>query len=171
MAGNRAESKKVAPGAGGTIKDLLSYRVHRLASILSRSAAARYRKEFDVSLGEWRALALLGAFAPMSLNQLAREADLDKGQMSRVISGLVERSLVLREPGQRRDRSSLSLTRAGQRVYAGLITAAAERNEAFLACLTPEEMRALESAIAKLSALGRALGGAASVPARRENNP
>lgn len=155
--GNEGEEGRTG---GLTITDLLSYRVHRLASILSRSAAVRYRRDFDVSLGEWRALALLGAYAPLSLNQLAREADLDKGQMSRVVSGLVERGLVSRGSLFRRDSRGLFLTPSGRRTHEGLMRAAAERNEAFLACLTPEETEALESAMAKLSTLGRALAGA-----------
>jgi hypothetical protein len=37
--------------------------------------------------------------------------------------------------------------------------AAAERNSAFLACLAPSELQALNAALAKLDALGRALCG------------
>lgn len=146
-------------GPSLTIKDLLSYRIHRVSSLLSRSAAVRYRKDFDVSLGEWRALALLGAFAPMSLNQLAREADLDKGQMSRVVSGLVERGFIMREAARQRERAALILTPAGKRIYRGLMKAAAERNAAFLASLAPAELQALNAALDKLDALGRAMCG------------
>ena len=43
------------------IRDLLSYRVHVVANLLSRGAELRYRREFGVSLWEWRTIALLGA--------------------------------------------------------------------------------------------------------------
>ena len=79
-----------------TIRDLLSYRLHVVANLLSRGAAMRYRREFGVSLWEWRTIALLGAQAPLSLNELAAAAGLDKSQMSRVVAGLVERGLVAR---------------------------------------------------------------------------
>jgi DNA-binding MarR family transcriptional regulator len=156
---SKAPDKADTRGSSLTIKDLLSYRIHRVSSLLSRSAAVRYRTEFDLSLGEWRALALLGGFAPMSLNQLAREADLDKAQMSRVVSGLVRKGFIAREAGSRRERAALVLTPAGERTYRSLMNAAAERNAAFLACLAPSELQALNSALAKLDALGRALCG------------
>lgn len=138
------------------ITELLSYRLSRLANAMSRSGALRYRREFDVSLGEWRAIALLGESAPQTLNQLARLSALDKAQMSRVIGGLAERGLVLRELGPRRS-TQLTLTRRGKAAYQGLIAVANERNDAFLVCLTPTERAALESALDKLTTLARAL--------------
>src|SRR5262245_23562821 len=116
-----------APAAAGTraaltIRDLLSYQLHRLANLISSSAAARYRRLFAVSLAEWRTIALLGAHAPLSLNELARAAGLHKSQMSRVVSGLVRRELAEREVDERDARGvRLSLTRRGRRLYQGLI--------------------------------------------------
>ena len=43
------------------IRDLISYRLHVVANLLSRGAELRYRREFGVSLWEWRTIALLGA--------------------------------------------------------------------------------------------------------------
>ena len=76
-----------------TIRQLLSYRLHVVANLLSRGAEMRYRREHDVSLWEWRTVALLGADAPQSLATLARAAGVDKAQMSRVVSGLAARGV------------------------------------------------------------------------------
>src|SRR6185503_9220728 len=87
------------------IRDLLSFKLHRVANLLSRGAELRYRREFGVSLWEWRTIAFLGrANEPMSLGQLAQAASIDKGQMSRVVAGLTKRRMVLREahPGDGR---------------------------------------------------------------------
>src|SRR5262245_10001059 len=118
-----------------TIRDLLSYRLHQVANLLSRGAELRYRREFGVSLWEWRSIALLGgAGEHQSLNELARAAGIDKGQMSRVVSGLTRRKLVARETDANDARGiRLSLTRSGRKLYESLIGAAAERNRAFLA--------------------------------------
>lgn len=141
-----------------TIRDLLSYRIHQLSSLMSRSAAQQYRTHFDVSLGEWRALALLGAGAGLALNELARAADLDKAQMSRIVAGLSKRDLIARAEGSTRGQTvRLALTRKGQSLYRRLIDAAAKRNDAFLACLTPQERKVFDEALAKLSTLSRAL--------------
>ena len=136
-----------------TIRELLSYRLHQVANLLSRGAEMRYRREFGVSLWEWRTVALLGgAGEPQSLNELARAAGMDKGQMSRVVSGLTRRRIVSREADASDARSiRLSLTRSGKNLYRKLIGAAAERNSAFLGCLSVQERQCLEQAMTKLA--------------------
>lgn len=139
-----------------TIKDLLSYRIHRLANTLSQGAARRYKAEFDVSLMEWRMLALLGDFAPMTLKQLTLESGLDKSLASRAISGLVERRLVLRTPGTEDAREvSLRLSASGRRVYEGLMRSALARDEAFNSALSPAEVATLDSLLEKLMQVAR----------------
>jgi DNA-binding MarR family transcriptional regulator len=142
-----------------TIRELLSYRLHRVANLLSRGAEMRYRREFGVSLWEWRTVALLGgAGAPQSLNELARAAGVDKGQMSRVVSGLTKRKIVFREADANDARGiRLSLSRSGKALYGKLIGAAAERNRAFLGCLSANERACLEQAMAKLAREARSL--------------
>jgi len=140
-----------------SIKDLMSYRLHVVANLLSRGAAMRYRREFGVSLWEWRTVALLGAHAPQSLNELARAAALDKSQMSRVVAGLIARRLVSRMADERDGRGiRLSLTRAGAAIHLGLMSASAERNRAFLSCLTKSERVCLERVLEKVGAEARA---------------
>jgi DNA-binding MarR family transcriptional regulator len=135
-----------------TIRELLSYRLHQVANLLSRGAEMRYRREFGVSLWEWRTVALLGgAGGPQSLNELARAAGIDKGQMSRVVSGLTRRKLVFRETDANDGRGiQLSLSRSGKVLYQKLIRVAAERNSAFLGCLSARERECLEQAMTKL---------------------
>ena len=143
--------------AAPTIRELLSYRLHVVANLLSRGAELRYRREFGVSLWEWRTVALLGgAHEALSLNALARAAGIDKSQMSRVVSGLTSRKYVLRQADAADGRGvQLTLTSAGRRVYLGLIRAAAERNDAFLDCLSSKERAAFDDALAKLAARAR----------------
>lgn len=145
--------------AAPTIRELLSYRLHRVANLLSRGAEMRYRREFGVSLWEWRTVALLGGAAePLSLNALARAAGVDKSQMSRVVSGLSDRRLVLRAGDKADGRGvKLRLSSSGRRLYEGLIAAAAERNDAFLGCLSAKERACLEGALDKLAEEARRL--------------
>ena len=141
------------------IRDLLSYRVHVVANLLSRGAELRYRREFGVSLWEWRTIALLGASdEPLSLGHLARAAGIDKSQMSRVVSGLARRRVVLRstDPGDGRG-IRLSLSASGKRLYEGLIRAAGERDAVFRNCLSKGEKEAFERVLAKLAGRARAL--------------
>lgn len=147
----RADGREIVP-----ISELLSYRLARTSSAMSRSAALRYRRDFDVSLGEWRALALIAADPTLTLNRLARRAGLDKAQMSRSVTRLAERGLVDRTAGSGRT-SQLALTGEGTRVYRGLIAAANERDAEFLAVLSDAEAAALTAALDKLADLALAV--------------
>lgn len=139
------------------IRDLLSYRLHVVANLLSRGAELRYRREFGVSLWEWRTIALLGAVTePLSLNHLAHAAGIHKSQMSRVVSGLAKRRLVLRAADSEDGRGvRLALSKSGRKLYEGLIGAAAERDAAFRGCLTKDENAVFESALTKLAGRAR----------------
>jgi DNA-binding MarR family transcriptional regulator len=140
------------------IRDLLSYRLHVVANLLSRGAELRYRREFGVSLWEWRTLALLGAVTePLSLNHLAHAAGIHKSQMSRVVSGLTQRKLVLRAADLNDGRGvRLTLSRSGRKLYEGLIGAAAQRDRVFRSCLSTEEKQVFETVLAKLAGQARA---------------
>jgi DNA-binding MarR family transcriptional regulator len=140
------------------IRELLSYRLHEVANLLSRGAELRYRREFGVSLWEWRTLALLGGAAePLSLGELARAAGIHKSQMSRVVAGLARRKLVVRHANAKDARGvHLTLSASGRKLYSGLIDAAAQRDRAFRGCLTRDEKQAFDSALAKLAGQARA---------------
>ena len=139
------------------IRDLLSYRLHVVANLLSRGAELRYRREFGVSLWEWRTIALLGAVTePLSLSHLAHAAGIHKSQMSRVVSGLAKRKLVMRDANDADGRGvHLRLSKAGRKLYDGLIGAAAERDAAFRRCLTSSEKTIFEKALSKLATQAR----------------
>ena len=141
------------------IRDLLSYRLHVVANLLSRGAELRYRREFGVSLWEWRTLALLGAVrTPLSLSHLAHAAGIHKSQMSRVVSGLARRRLVRRAADPVDGRGvHIALSSSGRKVYEGLIEAAAERDAAFRECLSAREKQVLEQVLAKLASQAREL--------------
>ncbi len=140
------------------IRELISYRLHEVANLLSRGAELRYRREFGVSLWEWRTIALLGAVRePLSLNHLAHAAGIHKSQMSRVVSGLTKRKLVVRDANSEDARGvHLTLSRPGRKLYEGLIQAAAERDAAFRRCLTSNEKAVFEKALSKLAGQARA---------------
>jgi DNA-binding MarR family transcriptional regulator len=146
----------VSADADLTIKELLAYRISRVANVISRSAALRFKREFGVTLGEWRIVGLLGSDAPLTVNRLARLAALDKAQMSRAVTKLSDRGLIRREYGAGRS-TVLNLTEQGQAVYAGLIHAANERDQLFLDALTPHEQDVLESALERLAVLANEL--------------
>lgn len=138
-----------------TIRELLAYRVHVVANTISRSAAARYRREFDVTLGEWRTIALLAGYAPLGLNQLARQASVDRGQISRIVAALTVRGLVSGTSEIKGKPVSLMLTAKGKKLFEGLFSAAIDRDEVFLGALTAQERVSFDHMLNKIFAIAR----------------
>ncbi|MCK9919194.1 MarR family winged helix-turn-helix transcriptional regulator [Microbacteriaceae bacterium K1510] len=138
-----------------TIRELLAYRVHVVANTISRSAAARYRREFDVTLGEWRTIALLAGYAPLGLNQLARQASVDRGQISRIVAGLTTRGLVSGSHEIKGKPVSLALTAKGKKLFEGLFSAAIDRDEVFLGALNAQERASFDRMLNKILAVAR----------------
>lgn len=134
------------------LKELFSYRLNLLANLSTRIAVAKNEREHGLSMRDWRIVALLGAFAPMSLNQLAREANLDKSQASRSVAELIERGLVSRAVDEADGRGlKLGLTASGRAVYRRVFPQALARNELMLSALTTAERRALDSMLERLT--------------------
>ncbi len=155
------------------VQYLLSYRMAVVAGLLSRSSAILYRRMFDVSLLEWRVIALLGAFQPMSLKELSNHAGLVRSQMSFLVAGLVRRGIVLRSASTRDGRSvSLRLSEPGRRLCRELVRTASERNLLFGACLSHHERQCLDRILDKLShaaakVIEKERTAAASMPASK----
>ncbi len=127
-----------APG----LSQLFTYNLSALANMLSRGAAARYSREFGVTLMEWRVIGCLALSAPMSLQQISRRFDLDKGQSSRTVAALLTRGLVHRSVnGDDRRSIMLRLTPSGWRLYQRILASARERSERLLGCLEARERR------------------------------
>ncbi|HYG42607.1 MAG TPA: MarR family winged helix-turn-helix transcriptional regulator [Bordetella sp.] len=155
------------------LKDLFSYRLNRLAHVSSRIAAGLNESRYGVGPREWRIIALLGAAAPMSLNALARESNVDKSQASRAVSELIERKLIRRSADAEDGRGiSLDLTAAGRRLYQEMFPAAVVRNESLLEVLTAAERDTIERALDKLivRALEMFHDAKAEIPTRRGRN-
>lgn len=154
-AAKAAEKLSRSVSRSKTIRDLLAYRLHVVANTISRSAAARYRREFDVTLGEWRSIALLARYGPLGLNHLARQGGVDRGQISRIVAGLTSRGLVSRTHQVKGKPVSLVLTAKGEKVYGGLFKAAVDRDEVFLGALTAAEQTNFDRMLNKILTVAR----------------
>lgn len=134
---------------GRVLGNLISNRVARLAAALSRGAALRYRREAEVTLGEWRTLALLDQEPGLTLNRLARLAGLDKAQMSRAVTRLEARGYVDSVLGARRSKQ-LSLTKEGALVLGGLMDSAYERDSRLRESVDPGDLEVFERVLAAM---------------------
>ena len=89
------------------IRDVLMFRIARLATIGDRTGQSRVLREFGLSLGEWRVLGVICARPPATLADIAGELYLDKGQLSRTISSLIDNGLVAHSPSAQDRRQTL----------------------------------------------------------------
>lgn len=138
------------------ISSLLSYRLVVVSSLLTRSQLARFASVSNISLSEWRTLALVGSFGPLSVKSLSRHAGLDFGQTSRLVSAMFASGLVAKARGEDGRSVTLSLTPEGRALRNRLWAVAMRCNEEFLDSLSPASRSGLMDALDTLTATARA---------------
>ena len=137
---------------------LLGHHINSTSDLLRRATALRLRREQDVSLTESRTLALVEHLQPVRLRDLTAASGSDKAQISRVVTALVGRGLILRSSNSRDARSAhLELTDAG-RIKAGhLARMAQDTDNALRASLKPAEADHLIALLARVKDKARDL--------------
>ena len=134
------------------LKDLLTYRINWLANLSSNIASRQNAREFNLGPIDWRVIGLLAEFAPLSLQSLAKEVDVDKSQASRLVASLIERGWVQRNTSEEDARGvELSLTAEGQKTYALVFPQAVRRNELLMSSLSAHERQVLFRCLDKLT--------------------
>jgi DNA-binding MarR family transcriptional regulator len=94
---------------------LISVRIVRIADLILRIGTATFKKRFGVKTTDLRILVMLGAYQPISLNEVSRRTHVDKAWISRSLAPLLRRKLIARTPHPSDSRASLlSLTRKGE---------------------------------------------------------
>jgi DNA-binding MarR family transcriptional regulator len=128
-----------------------THRLHMLQKLTDRITQAAYLAEAGMQLAEGRCLAAIGSFAPLSVNDLAHAANLNKGQASRAAQSLVEHGLVRKQASATDGRGVvLTLTAKGERTWQRLMAVIERRNEEIVACLDAQERRQLDHLLDRL---------------------
>lgn len=142
-----------------------THRLHTLHKLTDRVSQAAYLEEAGIALSEGRCLAAVGSFTPLSVNDLARLANLNKGQASRAAQALVDRGLVRKESSTTDGRGVvLTLTTEGEQVWRKVMAVIARRNEEILRCLDAAERRTLDGLLDRLVEHARiAAGGSPAI--------
>lgn len=131
---------------------MVSSRLMVLANLLKRGAILRYRRTAGLSSVEFGLVASLGRNPPMSVIQLAQAVGMDKGQISRALAGLVERTLVARQVNPHDNREVLvSLSRTGIAAHEILLAGAIERTRSLLEDFDEGELSILLDQIDRLT--------------------
>ncbi len=143
----------------------LPYRLSILSNTISGAIARVYEARFGLTILEWRIMAVLGLGAPLSANGVCDRTRMDKVQVSRAVSRLLDKGLVHRKfANDDRRRSALSLSAKGRKVYAEIAPMTADWEAKLLAALGPKELGALDRLVAKLQTEADKLAGNAAAP-------
>jgi DNA-binding MarR family transcriptional regulator len=135
-----------------------------IANKLSRSATALYQRRFKVNVTEWRILVLLAIEPGIPASRICHVIGFDKGPVSRTLSVMQERGLVMIKTDPRDGRThSISLAPKGREIHDRIMVIALDRERRLLSCLRGDEREVL------IDLLGRVHGNLGAVTDHPEN--
>ena len=136
------------------LEHFLPYRLSILSNRVSQAIARAYQDRFDLSMTEWRVMAVLARFDGdgLSAREIAGHTEMDKVAVSRALARLISAKRVSKRmhDGDRR-KSVLRLTAAGWKIHDAVAPLARAHERELLAQLSTDEHRALERILDKLA--------------------
>lgn len=140
-----------------TLDRTFTHRLHTLSKVTDRVSQIAYQDDAGILFSEGRCLAAIGAFRPLSVNDLANRANLNKAQASRAAQSLVEQGLVLKDASAIDRRGViLTLTKKGDLVWQRVMTVIERRNDEIVSCLSNAERNQLDHLLDRLVAHAKA---------------
>jgi len=135
------------------LEQFLPYRLSILSNKVSQSIAREYEQRFDLSVTEWRVMAVLARFDALSAREVAERTAMDKVAVSRALARLVDAGRVSRRThdGDKR-RSVLRLSARGWKIHDAVAPLALQHERELLGQLSLAEREVLSRILDKLTA-------------------
>lgn len=135
------------------LEHFLPYRLSVLSNIVSGRIAKSYERQFQLTIPEWRVMAVLGRFPGLTAAEVTERTAMDKVQVSRAVARLKQTARIEQRAveGDRRARH-LFLTEQGHDVYAEIVPMARDYERRVTQDLSAAERAQLERLLDKLSA-------------------
>lgn len=128
------------------------YRLSVLTNRVSSAIARHYAERFDLSVPEWRVIAVLGQAPGLSAREVAQRTAMDKVQVSRAVQSLLGAKRLTRTAHANDGRiAHLSLSARGQAIYNEVVPLALSLERQFLSVLSQSEQKSLDTLLDKLS--------------------
>ena len=140
------------------LEKFLPYRLSILAQLVSESLHDLYAGPYRLTVTQWRVMAALGRFAPLTASEVGRRIVMDKVAISRAVAGLKQRGLI--EWAADRDdrrRASLKLSTRGRAMHARIVPLAKDYEAKLYQALSAEERRVFNALSDRLFARAEAL--------------
>ena len=136
---------------GLILEDFMPYRLSVIANKISRALSSIYKDKFGLSIPEWRVLANLGRFEPMSSNQIAERGHMDKAKVSRAVASLLKSGLITRQTDPADHRMLiLKMSAKGRKIYTEIAALAQNWEQEFLSHLSPEDIEVFSNNLKSL---------------------
>lgn len=137
----------------------LTYRLHLLHKLTDIESQRAYVADAGLSMSDGRCLTAVGTFAPLSVNDLAQKANLNKGQASRAAQSLVDQGLVVKAASPTDGRGVvLTLTPKGKAAWQRAMQVVGQRNQDIFGVLSAAERNQLSDFFDRLIEKARAGG-------------
>lgn len=134
------------------LDSFLPYRLSVLSNAVSSKIAGIYEAEFDLSVWQWRIIAVLGETGDLTSTEVAGRTLMDKPSVSRAATSLIERGILSRNVDEDdRRRAPLSLTVEGRAIYAAVIPRALACEKELIDALSEDETADLHRLLTRLS--------------------
>lgn len=142
------------------LEDFLPYRMSVLSHTISTTIARVYDKRFNLSIPEWRVIAILGRFPGLSAVEVAERTMMDKVAVSRAVTKLVKNGRIDRQFADTdRRRSILNLSDEGRKVHDEIAPLALQFERDLLHGISEEDCETFNIVVERLLAKSRLLGG------------
>src|SRR5215471_11717358 len=135
-----------SPSQALELEKFLPYRLSVLAQLVSESLHDLYAGPFDLTVTQWRVMAALGRFAPLTASDVGQRIVMDKVAVSRAVAALMERGLVERATDRDdRRRATLRLSARGRALHARIVPLALDYEARLGQALSAEERRSFDT--------------------------
>lgn len=142
------KSANVLPDGILRLDDWLPYQFSVITNRVSSLLARMYSEEFGIGVVEWRLLANLGSFSPMSAKELSESTAMDQVSVTRALTSLVDKKLVSRKVDAKdRRKVVLRLTKAGTDAYERVMPLAKAIEQELTSALTPQDLDTVHAAM------------------------
>jgi DNA-binding MarR family transcriptional regulator len=129
----------------------ITYRLSQTNAKLSAQAARLLREHSDLSVVQWRILALISAAAPITSSKLVKAVAMDAGLFSRNLKSLISDGLVLSRIDQSDHRQQvLSLSKIGIKRFNYAAPLMQERRDKLTQNISSKDLNVFFSVLDKL---------------------
>ena len=129
----------------------LPYQLVHVSQLLHLGVSRLFQARFGLGIREWRVLAILGHYGPLTASDLVGRATFDKATVSRAVAQLEKQGVVARQPDPSDARRRLiHLTVAGVELHDQVAPISRLRRRVLESALTESERETLSVILDKL---------------------